>query len=83
MKIETTFNPGDKAWVMKNDKPHQFKIATMEIVVHEGGDPRTIYIDMERGLTMMDKDREYRYSSGKCFATKRDLLNSFLSEGEI
>lgn len=82
MTIETKFNPGDSVWVMKNNKPYQFKVSKMDIVVFQDSTIREMYIDYIRGVTSLDTSKNITYMADECFATKRDLLNSYLEEGE-
>lgn len=82
MTIETKFNPGDSVWVMKNNKPYQFKVSKMDIVVFQDSTIREMYIDYIRSVTSLDTSKNITYMADECFATKRDLLNSYLEEGE-
>lgn len=82
MTIETKFNPGDSVWVMKDNKPYQFKVSKMEIVIFQDSTIREMYIDYIRGVTSLDSSKHITYMADECFATKRDLLNSYLEEGE-
>lgn len=82
MEVTTVFNPGDKVWVMKNNKPYQFEVHRIEITITAPCTSREMYIDHISGATSLDKAREDSYVFYECFATKRELLNSFLKEGE-
>lgn len=82
MTIETKFSPGDSVWVMKDNNPYQFKVSKMDIVIFHDSTIREMYIDYIRGITSLDKSKNDIYMADECFATKRDLLNSFLEDGE-
>ena len=82
MEINTVFNPSDKVWVMKDNKPYQFSVYRIEIEVLAPCTLRETYIDRIPGATSLDKTKEDRYPFYECFKTKRELLNSFLENGE-
>lgn len=82
MEFTTKFNPGDRVWVMKGNKPHQFKVHRVEIEILESRKVREKYVDFVPGATSLDRDREYLYWDFECFPTKKELLNSFLEDGE-
>lgn len=94
MEITTVFKPGDKVWCMKNNTPYQFEIFKMEIEItgqtvsgsnYLNGDVYTsvVYIEKESAATSMDKDKFYSRSECDCYASKRELLNSFLSKEDL
>jgi hypothetical protein len=85
MIIDTRFNPEDKVWAMYNDKPELFTINTIRVTINitkNSGpanliplyDLRTKWYDES---TSFDK-RMVEKSSKDCFATKKELLDSFL-----
>lgn len=93
MEITTKFNPGDKVWCMKNNAPYQFQIYKAEIEVtgktvsgsnYLSGEVYTsvCYTEKDPATTSLDKDKFYSRNENECYASKRDLLNSFLGEGE-
>lgn len=93
MEITTVFKPGDKVWCMKNNAPYQFLIYKVEIEVVGKTTPGTsylsgevytsvCYIEKDPAATSLDKDKFYNRSGSDCYASKRELLNSFLVEGE-
>lgn len=80
MDITTKFNHGDRVWVMKDNRPYQFKIYRIEIEVLEWESIREKYVDRIPGATNLDKDRDYFYWSHECFHSKRELLESFFTD---
>ena len=82
MEVTTAFNPGDKVWVMKNNKPYQFEVYRIEITLTAPCTSRETYIDRISGATSLDKTKEDSYLFYECFATKRELLDSFLKDNE-
>lgn len=96
MEIQTKFSVGDKVWIMRDNKPENIRIDGIEIEV-EGkiipgsgsilsGELSTViwYVEIQRKEYRCsgDKDPVYHHNEKGCFATKRDLLNSFLNDGE-
>lgn len=83
MQINTKFNSGDKVWVMKNNKPHEFEVNRVEITLFKPCSKRELYFEVIRGLSSMDKDREFEYPDYDCFASKKELLDSFMKNEEV
>lgn len=80
MDITTKFNQGDRVWVMKDNRPYQFKVHRIEVEVLESESIHEKYVDHIPGATNLDKDREYSYWSHECFPSKRELLESFFTD---
>lgn len=94
MEITTVFNPGDKVWCMKNNTPYQFQIYKAEIEVtgktvngsnYLSGEVyiSVCYVERDPAATSLDKDKFYSRSESDCYASKRELLNSFLSKEDL
>lgn len=81
MEITTKFNPGDTVWTMEENKPHQFKINRIEIEIRSKC-KSIYYVDCTSPSTPSGEVGEEYYISSRCFATKSELLRSFLSENE-
>lgn len=79
MKIEAKFKIGNTVWVMRNDKPYSFSVYRMEIEVAEIFTAISI-LDQRRVASGMDSEIIDRYDEKDCFATKKELLDSFLTE---
>lgn len=83
MVVKTKFDQGDRVWVMKDNRPYQFKIHRIEIEVRESQAVHEMYVDHTPGATSLDKDREYFYWDYECFPSKKGLLDSFLTDSDL
>ena len=79
MEITTSYNVMDKVWVMKNNKPYQFKVYRIELKVFNCGTIREMYIDYISRESFADPIED-EYMSFECYATKKELLDSFLKD---
>ena len=77
MDIKTKFNPGDKVWVMKENKPQCLIINAIFI---------TISLDFNKGIKYGIKyncslgNLGDKYEEKELFATKEDLKNYLFNE---
>lgn len=74
MNITTKLNPGDEAWIMRDNYPTKVKIDSIDISIDNECRPHIIYIE-KRGWCRSEK---VFHSERNVFATKEELLNSFL-----
>lgn len=85
MIIDTKFNPEDKVWAMDNNRPELFTLDTIRMTVHINKnsskanlvpifDLRSKWYDESTILNRHTTEK----SSKDCFATKKELLDSFL-----
>lgn len=75
MKFETKFNKGDHVWYMKNNKPTEVEIESVEIF-YVGTDQDYIKYngsDVINPITWLDHPNLFE---NMLFKTKEDLLNS-------
>lgn len=66
--IDTKFHPGQKVWVMFENKPKEAKISSVEIRLLVNADKPFIYYEVSFGYGW-----EGRYSESRIFATKEEL----------
>lgn len=81
MKINTTFNVGDRVWVMKDNKPYQFKIHKIDVEVYDTW-TRILYVDRLERTSMLDSEKLEYYNMSICYKTKKELLESFIDSGD-
>lgn len=77
MKIITKFNVGDNVWCMYQDSPHQFSIYCIDITVNGGTSIKVQYIEKKYLPDIVDCRLYYR-NEMDCYASKEELLRSFL-----
>lgn len=79
MEYTTKFNPGDEVWTMHQNKPHQFQVSSVEIVLTAPNSPmrgRTTELLVEQINTASRNNPQWlRFAARECFATKQELIN--------
>lgn len=77
MDYSTKFNPGDEVWTMSQNKPHKFRVASVEITLTAPNSPmRTREILVEH-INTAPRNNPHRimYDARACFATKKELFD--------
>lgn len=95
MEIKTKFNIGDKVWIMRDNKPENIRIDGVQIGIRgkiiSGSDGRLygkpyteiLYVEQRKNYGCSgDIDPIYFHNERGCFGTKKELLDSFLNDGE-
>jgi len=78
MEYTTKFNPGDEVWTIYQNKPHQFRVACVEIKVsaHTRTEIRTReYIVEHTNTTPRNNPLRLAFDARDCFATKQELID--------
>jgi hypothetical protein len=89
MELTTKFNPGDMVWTMYENKPHQFKIAKIEVTarpsyrndgtMHPLPTCTEFYIEEKNTLTR-NNPVTVRHAWFNCYATKEELIKKIMEE---
>lgn len=78
MEYKTKFEPGQTVWTMLQNKPHQFRIAGIEIYLApkeiKVGNPSEIYIETINTASR-NNPQHLRFGARDCFATKEELFD--------
>lgn len=79
MEYITKINPGDEVWTMSQNKPHQFRVASVEITISAPNSPmrgRTTEVLVELIHTApRNNPQRLKFNADLCFATKQELCN--------
>ncbi len=79
MEYTTKFNPGDEVWTMSQNKPHQFRVASVEITLTAPNTPmrgRSTEILVELIHTAQrNNPQRLTFDARECFATKQELID--------
>lgn len=85
MEYSTKFNPGDEVWTMSQNKPHQFRVAAVEITLSAPNSPmrgRSTEILVELINTAPRNDpHRLTFDAQACFATKQELIDHLFNSG--
>lgn len=84
MDYTTTYNPGDEVWVMHQNKPHSFRIATIEISLYAPESPMSKYGNREILVETINtaprnNPQHLRFDARACFPTKEALCKHVFS----
>lgn len=78
MDYTTKFNPGDEVWTMHQNKPHQFRVASVEITLSAPSrtEIRTREFIVEHINTApRNNPQRLAFEARTCFATKQELID--------
>lgn len=79
MDYSTKFNPGDEVWTMSQNKPHQFRVASVEITLTAPNTPmrgRTAEVLVELiNTAARNNPQRLTFDARNCFATKQELID--------
>lgn len=79
MKFETSFNIGDHAWCMKENKPVEVVISAIEIFFVNTNQDRIKYNAKNATHSISWLDHQNLFE-GMLFKSKKELLNSLFSD---
>lgn len=83
MDYTTKFNPGDEVWTMCQNKPHQFRVASVEITLTAPNSPmrgRTTEMLVEYIHTAQrNNPQRLVFDARNCFATKQQLIENLFN----
>ncbi len=91
MEIKTKFNVCDKVWIMRDNKPCKIEISNIEIEITGSVTTGSIYLNgkyytkiryVEIKRDAYRESEEHVYNENECFLTRKELLDSFLSEDD-
>lgn len=87
MEIVTKFNPGDVVWTMYDNKPHQFRIAKIEVSarpsyrkdgsLHPSPMMSEVYIEA-RNVFARNNPMTIHHQWYNCYATKDELIKKIM-----
>lgn len=83
MDFQTKFNPGQEVWTMYNNKPHFFRIATIEITLNAPSNPmreREVLYELIHNNKRNNPQR-LAFDARNCFATKKELIDNLFNNG--
>ena len=85
MNVETKFNPGDEVWTMHQNKPHSFRISTIEISLYGPGSPMSKYGNSEVYVELIhtgqrNNPQHLRFSAKECYPSKEALCKALFSD---
>lgn len=83
MEYSTKFNPGQEVWTMYDNKPHQFRVAKIEITLSAPSFPmreRELLIEHIHN-NKRNNPQSLTFDARKCYATKQELIDNLFNNG--
>lgn len=83
MEYSTKFNPGQEVWTMYDNKPHQFRVAKIEITLSAPSFPmreREMLVELIHN-NKRNNPQMLTFDARACFATKQELIDNLFNNG--